>query len=83
MFLFLIIADELVSEMKQIKHFVMYTMRKVESLEIILAKSKTVPSLEPQKTLLPKLPLMEIAQLRTLEDNLENESIRRELVRCL
>lgn len=50
MFLFLIIADELVSEMKQVKHFVMYTMRKVESLEITLAKHKTVTSLELHKT---------------------------------
>lgn len=65
-------------ELREINKFVIYTMRKVEAIELSLNRLNL--PFENKPSLLPNFPLVELAQLQSLEDKLGDEKMQKELV---
>lgn len=68
----------MLSELKEIKSFVTFTMRKMEAIEVSLTRLN-IPS-EPKASLLPHFPLTQLTEVKALEDMLGDENIKTELV---
>lgn len=65
------------AELKEIRSLVTFTIHRVHKIEQLLQIGRQS---EIKKSLLPTLPLMELTQLKTFEENLADENIKQQLV---